>query len=433
VLSDGRFRSWMWLVLSVAACVVNWSYMHRVLMPWEKYVNVTTGRLKQQMGDLYPRWVGTRELLQHGLNPYGATVSHEIQIAFYGHPIEQSYDKPPSEIIDEQRFAYPVYVVFLLAPTIHLQFAEVQEWAGGLLAALVALTVWMWIRIVRWRLPTAVAVSLMLFVIATPQIAQGLRLRQFGLLVAFLIASAAWCVTRRHYAVAGVLLALSTIKPQVVLLLIACFLLWSVGDLKERWPLLAGFGISLMILAGAGTLLVPSWPVDFLRGVEAYRHYFPITSPLRFVLGEWMGGALSILIVLALFVAAWQRRNCAAESIEFLEILALFFIVTSLVLPVMTPNNQVLLLLPTMFLLRDWVVLPGAGRVIFTVLVAWPWLASSVMLLHPPSTESPSRIPLLPSVLVLLYPFLVAVLMFVRLQRAKRDPGVASAATGASI
>src|SRR5690242_7670472 len=97
-LIDRRVRPWLWLALAVAACAVSWSYMHRVLMPWETYVNVTKGRLQQQMGDLYPRWVGTRELLLHGRDPYSADVSHEIQIAFYGHRVEQTYDKPPSEI-----------------------------------------------------------------------------------------------------------------------------------------------------------------------------------------------------------------------------------------------------------------------------------------------------------------------------------------------
>ena len=49
--------------------------------------------------------------------------------AFYGRPIEQSYDKPRFEIIDEQRFVYPLYVVFLMAPSVHWDFAELQSWA----------------------------------------------------------------------------------------------------------------------------------------------------------------------------------------------------------------------------------------------------------------------------------------------------------------
>src|SRR5271166_281814 len=107
----------LWLLLSLLASATSCLYMFRVLGPWEYYIDVRPGKLKAQMGDLYPRWVGTRELLLHGRNPYGPEVSHEIQMAFYGHAIEQKYGQPGVDVIDEQRFVYPVYVVFLLAPT----------------------------------------------------------------------------------------------------------------------------------------------------------------------------------------------------------------------------------------------------------------------------------------------------------------------------
>jgi len=119
-------KAWLWLLVGMAASAVSWTYMHRVVLPWEHYVNVEHGKLQSQKGDLYPRWVGTRELLLNRRNPYGPEVSHEIQIGFYGHPIEQSYDQPESEIVDEQRFAYPLYVVFLLAPTVNLEFPVLQ-------------------------------------------------------------------------------------------------------------------------------------------------------------------------------------------------------------------------------------------------------------------------------------------------------------------
>ena len=35
------------------ASAISWTYMHRVLLPWEYYVNVQHGPLKEEMGDLY--------------------------------------------------------------------------------------------------------------------------------------------------------------------------------------------------------------------------------------------------------------------------------------------------------------------------------------------------------------------------------------------
>jgi len=388
--------------------------MHRVLLPWEYFVNVQHGRLKEQMGDLYPRWVGTRELLLNGRNPYGKEVSHQIQMAFYGHPIDQSYDQPISEIIDEQRFAYPLYVVLLLAPTVHADFAVLETWAPLVLALLTGISLWICLEVARWRPPPLAIAALVLFVLSSPQIAQGLRLRQFGLFVAFLLALAGWCVTREHYFVAGILLALSTIKPQMMALCLLWFLLWSLGDWKKRWLLPAGFGIALAVLSGAAELLLPGWPRYFIAGLEAYRKYFPTTSPLRLVLGNWAGSALSVLVVAVLLALAWRSRRVAADSPEFVQTLALFLLSTTLVLPLLTPFNQVLLLLPVMLLLRDWNRLPRLGRVAFNVLAAWPWIASLALLAHPPRLDSLSRLPLLPAALALLFPFLVSWLMFVR-------------------
>jgi glycosyl transferase family 87 len=395
------------------ASAVSWAYMHRVLLPWEYYVNVQHGPLKEQMGDLYPRWVGTRELLLNGRNPYSKEVSHEIQMAFYGHTVEQTYDKP-SEITDEQRFVYPLYVVLLLAPTVHADFATLQTWAPVILALLTAISVWMWLDVARWRPPPLAVAALVLFILSSPQIAQGLRLRQFSLFVAFLLALASRCVTRNRYFIAGVLLALSTIKPQMMVLCLLWLLLWSAGEWKKRWPLPAGFGIAFATLVGAAELLLPGWPRYFIEGLEAYQKYFPTTSPLRLLLGNWLGSILSVLLVAALLVFGWRHRRAEADSPEFMQMLALFFIASTLVLPLLTPFNQVLLLLPVVILLRDWHRLPRLGRYAFSALSTWPWIASFALLAHPPQLHSMTRLPLLPVAPVLAFPFLVSWLMFVR-------------------
>src|SRR5437588_677850 len=81
------------------------------------------------------------------------------------------------------------------------------------LGALIAASILLWLAILRWR-PSPLAVAgMMLLVLSTPQIAQGLRLRQFGFFVIFLLACAFWCVVRKQLFLAGALFAVSTIKP----------------------------------------------------------------------------------------------------------------------------------------------------------------------------------------------------------------------------
>ena len=410
-------RTWLWVLAGIVATAVSWTYTHRILLPWENFVNVQQGQVKAQLGDLYPRWFGTRELLLNGRNPYGPEVSHEIQIAFYGRPIEQSYDKPRFEIIDEQRFVYPLYVVFLMAPSVHWDFARLQSWAPVFFGAITVISLWLWMKVLDWHPPWLMAAALMLLVLSSPQVAQGLRLRQLGLFVAFLVALASWCVTRQRYAIAGVLLAISTIKPQMVALVLLWFLLWSFGDWRKRWPLAAGFAASLTLLAGGAEWLLPGWPRFFVAGLAAYAKYFPMTSPVRLILGNWIGGGLSVLAFACLVAFAWGVRKAEADSCEFAYTLASFFVANILLMPLLTPYNQVFLLLPILMLLRDWNKLPRPGRAGLTAVLAWPWIVQAILLMHPPQTDSPNRLPLLPSVLVILFPFLVGWLVITQRSR----------------
>jgi hypothetical protein len=410
-------RTWLWVLAGIVATAVSWTYTHRILLPWENFVNVQQGQVKAQLGDLYPRWFGTRELLLNGRNPYGPEVSHEIQIAFYGRPIEQSYDKPRFEIIDEQRFVYPLYVVFLMAPSVHWDFARLQSWAPVFFGAITVISLWLWMKVLDWHPPWLMAAALMLLVLSSPQVAQGLRLRQLGLFVAFLVALASWCVTRKRYAIAGVLLAISTIKPQMVALVLLWFILWSFGGWRKRWPLAAGFAASVALLVGAAEWLLPDWPRFFLEGLAAYAKYFPTTSQVRLILGNWIGGALSVLAFACLVAFAWGVRKAEADSREFAYTLASFFVANILLMPLLTPYNQVLLLLPILMLLRDWNKLPRLGRAGLTALLAWPWIVQAILLMHPPQTDSPNRLPLLPSVLVILFPFLVGWLVITQRSR----------------
>jgi Glycosyltransferase family 87 len=413
ILRNGSMKAWAWLLLGVLASAVSWTYMHRILLPWEHYVNVEHGWVKAPMGDLYPRWVGTQELLLHGTNPYSAEVSHKIQLAFYGQIIEQSYDKPQFEIIDEQRFAYPVYVVFLLAPTVHADFEVLERWAAVVLGTLTILSIWIWLAVLHWRPPLWSVFVLVLLVVSSPQVAQGMRLRQLGLFAAFLLALATWCVTKNRLLLAGALLAVATIKPQMVSLCLVWFFIWTLGDWTKRWPLAAGFAAALGLLTGAGEILVPGWVRYFLEGMEAYRKYFPLgaMSIVRLILGNWVGGIFSVVAVIVLLVYAWNRREVPTESQEFARALSFFFITASLVLPLMTPYNQILLILPLLMLMRDWHDLPRWNRAGFALFFAWPFVTAAVLLMFPPPLDS-HRTALLPSVLLPLAPFLFFWLMF---------------------
>src|ERR1700745_3159773 len=125
-----------------------WCYVERVLVPYQRADAQTHDRPRGNLSDLYPRWLGARELLVHGRNPYSSDITVEIQRGYYGRPIDASRRYDPK---DEQGFAYPVYVVFLLAPTVALPFHDVQIGFRWLLIGLAAASILFWLCVLRWR------------------------------------------------------------------------------------------------------------------------------------------------------------------------------------------------------------------------------------------------------------------------------------------
>jgi hypothetical protein len=402
----------LWLVLSLLVSGTAWLYMHRILDPWANFIHASEGTT--QMGDLYSPWVGTHDLLLHRRNPYGPEVSHKIQMVFYGHVVSQTYGTPGVALVNEQRFAYPIYAVLAMAPTIFVDFAEVQRWAPFALALLTAISVLFYLRILHWRLPWQGVTAAVLFTLSSPQIVQGLRLEQLAVVVGFLLTAGAWCVNKNHLATAGALLAYSTIKPQMALLPLCWFLVWAMGDWRNRWRLIAGFFATLAALIAAGEIILPGWLGYFFAGAAAYRKYFPTTSLLRLALGDTLGEILGGVIALGLLVLAWRNRKAAGDSQRFASTLAAFLIGTILAFPLFTPFNQVLLILPAMLVVRDWKVLPQLSRLVCMVAMSWPWILSTVLLLFPPQLHSPNRLPLLPSVMVSFVPLILPLVLMTR-------------------
>lgn len=410
-----KYQPWIWLLLSLCVSAIAWFYAHQILVPWTDARDAQKGGLKAQMGDIYPRWVGARELLLYRHNPYGPDVSHEIQMAYYGHIVTEEESR--TRVVDEQRFVYPVYVVFLLAPTIHMDFATVQKWAPFVLGALAGLSTLFCVGLLDWSLPWTMVAALVLFTLASPQIGQGIRHQQFALVVGCLLIAGAWCVHKGHLIAGGVLLALSTIKPQMSLLPLVWFLIWTLGEWRSRWRLLAGFGSALGALVIAGEILLPGWIGDFIAGMAAYRRYFPTTSVLRLLLGEWLGIAVSAVIIIWLLIYGWTRRTIGGDSRNFAWVFAAFLMVTAITFPLFTPFNQVLLILPTLLVVQEWTTLSKLSQMAFAAVICWPWITSLALLLWKIPVNSANRIPVIPAIAASLLPLLLPVVLFMR----KRD------------
>ncbi len=371
---QARSKLVVWLLV-VAAAASMWFYVDHILVGYQVADAAAHERPRGNLSDLYPRWLGARELLLHGRNPYGEEITREIQQGYYGRVLDAARPNDPK---DRQGFAYPVYVVFLLAPVIGLPFREVQTFFYWLLLGLTAASVLWWLRVLRWR-PGAMAVAgcIVLTLGCFPAV-QGIKLQQLSLVVAALLAASAACVAGGLLFCGGALLALTTIKPQLAWPLVAWMLLWAVSDWPKRRRLVFGFGLVMALLLGGAEVILPGWLRMFVSALGEYHRYTQNQSVLLLP-WEYSGIFIGIAVCGCAWLC-WRSRRLAAES--FGLVTALVMALTVLVVPMFAPYNQ-LLLLPAIFVLgrdRD-VLLSRSGAVRFGYVagacaLAWQWIAS---------------------------------------------------------
>ena len=418
------------LLLAIVMAASMWFYVRHVLIPYQVADAALHARPRGILSDLYPRWYGARELLLNHRDPYGPEVTREIQTGYYGRPLDPSRPDDPK---DEQRFAYPVYVAFLLAPTVSMPFTTVRLAFGWILWIATLASVFLWLRAVRWHSSCAGIATLVVLTLGSFATVQGIKLQQLSLLVAVLLAGCAALLAAGQLFLAGVLLAVATIKPQLVVLLAGWLVLWTVSNWRERRNFLFGFFLTGILLAAAGLYLLPSWLSEFVAGLAAYNRYTGGRSLLDDLTSSRAGPVLTGLILLSTAVVCWRLRRAAAGSAEFNLTLALVLAVTVVAAPMIAPYNH-LLLLPAVFLIaRSWpefwrrgpaarLLCAGAALIFF-----WSWLASfglmlASTILPPASVQRAWAVPLWSSLGV---PLVVLALLVRRILELAKQQGTA--------
>ena len=367
--------------LAFVAAATMWFYVNHILRARQVAEAALHGRPRGNLSDLYPRWLGARELLLHGRDPYGADVTREIQVGYYGREIDPSRPNDPK---DPQAFAYPVYVVFVLAPTVGLPFSLVQKGFLWVLIGLTAISVLLWLRVLGWQIPVTAKITWMMLVLGSFPAIQGFKLQQLSLLVAALLAGAIYAITRGHFVWAGIFLAVAGIKPQLIFLPALWLLIWVTGDWRERRRLLWSFAASIVVLVVGGEILLPGWIGKFRAASAAYYQYTGGgQSVLDVLLTPLWGKILAAILVLVSIFLLWRIRQAAETTLDFQWSLSLVLATTLLVIPMFAPYNQVLLLPVAMLAVRQVRRLWDGHRmnrvllVIAAASLLWPWLAAA--------------------------------------------------------
>src|ERR1700722_5207817 len=176
-LHQGSERPIFLFIVAILAAASMWFYVDRILVGHQRAEAAANDRPRGNLSDLYPRWLGARELLLRRRNPYAEDITLEIQRGYYGRELDPSRPDDPK---DRQAFAYPAYVVFLLAPLIGFSFDTVRIFFHWLLVLVTAGTVGLWLRVLRWRFSwVAVAGAVALTLGSFPAV-QGIKLQQLN-------------------------------------------------------------------------------------------------------------------------------------------------------------------------------------------------------------------------------------------------------------
>jgi hypothetical protein len=220
----------------------------------------------------------------------------------------------------------------------------------------------------RWTAMTKTSVALLVF--STLQVMQGVSRVQLSLLVFALLSAAILSAVKRRLWLAGVLLAIATIKPQLVVLPCAFLIIWSMASPARR-ALCIGFLATLSTLMLAAEALQRGWVREFVQGLAAYRRY-AAGSPLEFVFPWGIAWVLALAVLAMTGVSFWSFREAPVTSVGFQSVLALGLSVATLVMPIGGGYNQILLLPAFMALLATR---SGPGTDGLAKLLVWsPWL-----------------------------------------------------------
>jgi hypothetical protein len=316
--------------------------------------------------DFLVHWLGTRSFITEGISPYSDEVALRIQMLVYGHPAQGGEH--------ELRVVYPFYSQLIFAPfaliadytlarTVWMTFSEIViVFTAGLS---MRLTRW---QPNRWLLPIFLIFSLLWY--------HGLRAVINGnavVVVTLLVVAALMAIREKRDMLAGILLALATVKPHLVVFPIVFIFIWAVS--QKRRGLIGWTCASVAALAILGMAFLPNWMLQNILEILKFPNYNPALT-FGEAFQEWWPGigtqlkwGLAIFLSAVLIIEWWSAWGKGFP--HFLWTLCLTLTVSQWIGIATDPGNFILLFLPMVLIFSVWRERWGKGGdwIVLTVLV----------------------------------------------------------------
>lgn len=321
--------------------------------------------------DFYVQWHGTKVALSGG-NPYSAQTTLDTQLYLRGAPV------PPQD--DQLVFVYPLYSIYLSAPLVWLPYELAAALWMGLLLAGNLVGSWLLLEALDWQPLFWPGLAIFLIVLLAGPFAACILLGQMAAGVYALLCLTFWGLQRGREGLAGFALALATVKPTLVILVILFCLIWALFRRRGRFLLV--FGLTLGLLLVSSLVWQPGWLAEFINVTSHYTSFKRVLTGPGFLFEGWPGESfLSGLLWLGL--AGWLshswylaiRGNPAAFSFSF----GLTLLMTLLLLPQTNVINSVLLMLPFLIVAKSLARLTWSWLVLALAIIIGSWLLQLVV------------------------------------------------------
>lgn len=295
--------------------------------------------------DFLVHYVGTRSFLMDGISPYSDEVATRIQVAAYGHPAQGEEH--------ELRVAYPLYSILLFAPfsVIGNYIVARALWMTVLEIALIGMTL-LCFQLMDWKPKIWVQASILLFSVIWYHGVRGVVNGNAVILIALALTAIFLMIKNQNDAPAGMLLALTTIKPHLVLLIIIWLMVWSFY--QKRWQLIIWFGATIAGLVLFGIVLIPDWITQNVLEILRYPGYNP-AGTLAEALAEWLPGiATQLKWGIGTFFSGillfewWRTRSMKFDGFLWTAMVTL---VVGQWIGIQTDPGNFILLFPALFLI----------------------------------------------------------------------------------
>lgn len=324
--------------------------------------------------DFLVHWVGTQSFVKEGISPYSDDVALRIQNLVYGRPAQAGEH--------ELRVAYPFYSIFLFLPFSLIEdFTIARAFWMTALEILIIISTFMMIRMVNWKPNFLISFLMIVFSLFWYHGLRSIINGNAVVFILFLIILSIYAIIHKQDELAGICLALITIKPQVVFAFIIFLIFWSLAN--RRYRVIFWFFGSLIALIILGLFILPSWPMEFIGEVLRYPGYNPPGTPATALaeilpgIGRQLGIILSVMSALILIVE-WFIGRFSGEN-KFIWISSLTLVMGQW-LNVQTDPGNFLIMFPAIILIfriiedrwrnsGQWIILLFSGILFFV-----PWL-----------------------------------------------------------